>query len=113
MVTVIRSILDMIRLFHLASIALWMFVWYKNVRRNPNQMKAELFFASTQQDKATLLKEDKCISSSTFSNNINTINQRKPWQYGVYLITVLVSLTTLWITYTLRFDECNAIFEDN
>jgi len=83
-------------------------MWYRAAARNPMTTKAELFAC---QDKATLLKEDKCISACAFSNNINVINQRKAWHMALYAVTIIVSLSFMWLVFALRFDQCNHIFK--
>ncbi|KAF7488343.1 Alkylglycerol monooxygenase [Sarcoptes scabiei] len=101
--------LSFLRLLHIVSIAAWMFIWFRNARRNPTALKAELLLQS--ENKATLLKEDKCISAFAYSNKINIINQRKPWNIGVYFVSIVISMTFMWFVFALRFDECNEIFK--
>ncbi|KAI2805373.1 hypothetical protein BLOT_004369 [Blomia tropicalis] len=103
----IHLLLDLIRLFHVASIGIWIFLWYRTCVRS-NSSKADLF---ASMDKATLLKEDKCISACAYSNNINVINQRRPWHYAIYAVSITLSLSLMWFVFALRFDECNQIFK--
>ena len=85
-----------------------MFLWYRAVVQNPITAKVDLF---ASQDKATLLKEDKCISACAFSNNINVINQRKPWHMALYTVTILVALLFMWFVFALRYEECNQVLK--
>ena len=105
----IDYMLGLIRLIHIISIAVWLFFWFRNVRRNPTALKAELLLVSD--NKSTLLKEDKCISAFAYSNNINVINQRRPWAIALYAVTMVMSLTFMFFIFALRFEECNSIFK--
>lgn len=107
----IVTFLELIKLMHIGSIALWLWVWYRQVRRNPQAAKAEILFAASAAHKATLIKEDKCIAAGVCANNINIINQRRPWQYALYLVTIIISLSVIWAAYTLRFEQCNNILK--
>ena len=91
---------------HVASIVWWMFVWYRTAAQSPT--KADLLFSS--HDKATLIKEDKCISACAYSNNINIINQRRPWHIAIYALINIISLTFMFFVFALRFEQCNQIF---
>lgn len=105
------AFLALVKLWHIGSIALWLWVWYRQVRRNPQAAKAEMLLLTTH--KSTLIKEDKCISAGVCANNLNLINQRRPWQYALYLVTISVSLSFMWMTYSLRFDQCNTILKSS
>lgn len=103
--------IDIIRLLHVASIVLWLFVWYRNVRRNPTAAKAEMFFASD--NKSQLIKEDKYVSVFPSVNKINYINQRKPLHTAVYGVIIIVSITVLWIAFALRYEDCHRILKSS
>lgn len=105
--TFIDLFLNMMRIFHLASIVLWIGIWFRNQRGQP--IKHQLLVSS---DSSMLIKEDKCISAYPYSNSINVINQRKPWHVAVYTITVIVSITFMWFVFALRFEECNTILKN-
>ena len=105
----IDYMLGLIRLIHIVSITVWLILWFRNARRNPKAFKAELLLASD--NKSTLLKEDKCISAFAYSNNINVINQRRPWAIALYAVTMVISLTFMFFIFALRFDHCNNIFK--
>lgn len=105
----IDILLGIARFIHICSIAYWMFIWFRNARRNPIPLKAELLLAS--ENKSCLLKEDKCISAFAFSNNIHVINQRTAWNIALYAVTFFISLIFLWFIFALRYEECNRIFK--
>ena len=112
--TFIHISMDIIRVFHIFSIALWIFMWYRTVCRiqlSASTNKAEILFAS--ENKATLIKEDKCISAGAYSNNINTINRRSALNYGIYAVVIVFSITFMWFAFALRFDECNQLMNSH
>lgn len=108
----IVTFLELFKLLTIGSIVLWLWVWYRQVRRNPQAAKAEMMlFAASATHKTTLIKEDKCIAAGVCANNINIINQRRPWQYALYLVTIVISLSVIWSAYSLRFEQCNNILK--
>lgn len=95
--------LDTVRLFHVLSIVLWIFIWYRTARCFPNK-KDESFYSytTTTNNETALIKEDKYV--------LNNINYRQPWHIACYTITIIVSLTFMWFVFALRYEECNRIF---
>lgn len=107
----ISASIDALRLLHVASVVLWLVLWYRTVAAIPVNGKLEGSLFAPMGDKSTLLKEDKCISACAYSNNINVINVRRPWQNALYVLLILFSLTCMWFTFALRFEHCNELLK--
>ncbi|KAH9510658.1 hypothetical protein DERF_009168 [Dermatophagoides farinae] len=100
----IDYMLGLIRLIHIVSIAVWLILWFRNARRNPKSFKADYCWPA-------IINPHKCISAFAYSNNINVINQRRPWAIALYAVTMVISLTFMFFIFALRFDHCNNIFK--